>query len=124
MVGGHASCGCPPLSLCTLVRTRAPSLGYMLMLSVTVCSSPSMRLVCMYENKLDVATIPTPTVIMSHILFAAHPFACFDNDTDNDLGVDGAKALVPALAQMTHMKTLHLRSKSPMPHAHTAVSSG
>ena len=60
---------------------------------------------------------------MIHILFVSLPFACV-YEPANYLGADGAKALVPALTQMTQMTTLNLRGKSRMTHAHTAVSTG
>ena len=66
---------------------------------------------------------PITTVIMIHIFFMSLPFACM-NEPGNDLGADGAKALVPALTQMTQMTTLNLYSKSRMAHAHTSVSTG
>ena len=92
--------------------------------TVSYGSQFALDATCVFENKSDVAAIPTPTVIMSHVLFIAHPFACV-HYAENGLRVDGAKALVPALAQMTHMTTLNLSSKSRIPHAHTtAVSSG
>ena len=47
-------------------------------------------------------------------------FACVP-ETDNDLKVDGVKALVPALKQMTHMTELNLLSKSRMTQAHGGV---
>ena len=63
------------------------------------------------------------TVIMIHILFMTLSFA-YVHEPGNGLGVDGAKALVHVLMQMTQMTALYLGGKSPMTHAHTAVSAG
>ena len=58
-----------------------------------------------------VATRLTPTVIMTQVFSPHSPAGCV-NEPGNRLGVDGAKALVPALEQMPHMTKLDLYGKS------------
>ena len=73
-----------------------------------------------FDKKLDVATKPTPHYENDSHLPTSLAFA-FVSETGHYLKVDGAKALVPALKQMTHMTELDLGSKSRMTQAHGGV---
>ncbi len=61
------------------------------------------------------ATRRTHSVIITDICSPHSPCV---NEPDNALGLGGAKALVPALKQMTHMTELDLSGKSRMASVH------
>ena len=77
--------------------------------------------VCLHENNLHLAS--THYDNDSHCAHTTTPlWLCYK--LDNRLGVDGAKALLPALTQMKQMTTLNLRGKFGMTHAYGLLSTG
>ena len=55
----------------------------------------------------------------SHLLTSL-PFYCV-NESGNNLGIGGIKALVPALTQMPHLTTLNIQGKSRVLRLHDGV---
>ena len=60
----------------------------------------------------------TPTVLMTHMCSPHSLCLLCEYKPDNQIGVAGAKALVPALKQMTQMTTLQLSGKYRMARTH------
>ena len=78
---------------------------------------PSVSYVCKLIGCDDETHPPLVINIMTHIRSPHSSLFCV-HEPDNELGVGGARALVPALEQMPHMTTLNLESKSRMTRAH------
>ena len=55
------------------------------------------------------------------LAFAHLTPCCCANESDNNLGVGGINALIPALTQMPHLTTLNLQGKSRVLRLHDGV---
>jgi len=101
---------------CTRTHSRARAISYGL--------SPTPDAACMYVCMKITCIWPPHIMIMTRIVLTPQPpFGCVYK-LDNELGVDGANALLPALKQMKHMTTLDLFGKFRMTHAYGMLSTG